>query len=96
MPQNNAKEIAKIVAMSKEDIAKLDYETAMQKLEIVVDALEQEGTSLEYGLQLYSVGTALSKKCSADLDNAEEKMLQLLGTIQNPIESEFVPEKDGR
>ena len=55
MPQYSAKDIAKIVAMSKEDIDKLDYETAMSKLEIVVEALEQEGTSLEYGLQLFWV-----------------------------------------
>ncbi len=96
MPQNTAKEIAKIIAMSKEDVEKLDYESAMSKLEIVVEALEQEGTSLEYGLQLYSVGTLLSKKCSADLDKAEEKMVQLLGTIQNPAEAPFDPEKDGR
>ncbi|MBR4570534.1 MAG: exodeoxyribonuclease VII small subunit [Candidatus Riflebacteria bacterium] len=96
MPQYTQKEIAKIVAMSKEDIEKLDYETAMSKLEIVVDALEQEGTSLEYGLQLYAVGTALSKKCSAALDAAEEKMLQLLGTIQNPSETPFDPEREGR
>lgn len=96
MPQYTAKEIAKIVAMSKEDVEKLDYEAAMSKLEIVVDALEQEGTSLEYGLQLYSIGTLLSKKCSADLDKAEEKMVQLLGTIQNPAEAPFDPEKDGR
>ena len=96
MPQYTQKEIAKIVPMSKEDIEKLDYETAMSKLEIVVDALEQEGTSLEYGLQLYAVGTALSKKCSAALDAAEEKMLQLLGTIQNPSETPFDPEREGR
>ena len=96
MPQYSAKDIAKIVAMSKEDIDKLDYETAMSKLEIVVEALEQEGTSLEYGLQLYSVGTALSKKCSVALDSAEEKMMQLLGTIQNPSEITFDPERDGR
>ncbi len=96
MPQYTQKEVAKLVAMSKEDIEKLDYETAMSKLEIVVDALEQEGTSLEYGLQLYAVGTALSKKCSAALDAAEEKMLQLLGTIQNPTEQPFDPEREGR
>ena len=96
MPQYTAKEVAKIVAMSKEDIEKLDYETDMSKLEIVVDALEQEGTSLEYGLQLYAVGTLLSKKCSAALDAAEEKMLQLLGTIQNPSEQAFDPEREGR
>lgn len=96
MLQVSTQEIAKIVAMSKEDIANLDYETAMSKLEIVVEALEQEGTSLEYGLQLYSVGTALAKKCGAALDNAEEKMLQLLGTAQNVAEMPFDPEREGR
>lgn len=96
MPKYTANEVAKIVAMSREDIEKLDYETSMSKLEIIVDALEQEGTSLDYGLQLYAVGTALSKKCSRDLDKAEEKMVQLLGTMQNPAESPFDPETEGR
>lgn len=96
MPRYTEKEVAKIVAMSKEDVEKLDYESAMSKLEIVVDALEQEGTSLEYGLMLYSIGTALAKKCSNDLDRAEEKMVQLLGTIQNPGEAPFDPETEGR
>ncbi len=96
MAKYSEKDVEKLIAMTQEDIDKLDYETAMAKLEIAVDALEEEGTSLEYGLKLYSVGTALSKKCSAALDSAEEKMLQLLGTVQNPSEIPFDPEKEGR
>lgn len=96
MPRLNEKEIAELIKLTPEQISSLDYEAAMQKLEIVVEALEQEGTPLELGLKLYELGTALSKKCGLALDSAEEKMLQLLGTIENPAEAPFDPEKDGR
>lgn len=89
-------EMAELAALSHEQINNFDYETAIKKLDACVRALEQEGTSLEMGLKLYAVGTALNKKCSGMLDEAEEKMLQLLGTIQNPAEAKFDPEKDGR
>ena len=96
MANISLQEMAELAALSHEQIDGLDYETAIKKLDRCVCALEQEGTSLEMGLKLYAVGTALNKKCSGMLDTAEEKMLQLLGTIQNPAEATFEPEKDGR
>lgn len=92
----SVQELTELAAMSHEQIEALDYETAMQKLEKVVCALEQEGTPLEVGLKLYAVGTALNKKCSGILDSAEEKMVQLLGSVVNPSEQPFNPEKDGK
>lgn len=96
MPRINEQEVAEIIKLSPEQIDKLDYESAMQKLEVVVEALEQEGTPLELGLRLYQTGNALAKKCGLALDAAEEVMLQLRGSIDNPAESPFDPEKDGR
>ncbi|MDD3145924.1 MAG: exodeoxyribonuclease VII small subunit [Candidatus Riflebacteria bacterium] len=96
MPRINEQEVAELVKLSQEQIDKLDYESAMQKLEVVVEALEQEGTPLELGLRLYQTGNALAKKCGLALDAAEEVMLQLRGSIDNPSEAPFDPEKDGR
>ena len=90
------KEMLELIEMTEKQIDDLDYETSMQRLETVVEALEQEGTPLETGLKLYEVGTALSKKCGAALDAAEEGMLQLLGDIKSKREANFDPEKDGR
>ncbi len=96
MPRINEQELAEILKLNQQQIEQLSYEAAMQKLEIIVEALEQEGTPLELGLKLYQTGNALAKKCGLALDAAEEVMLQLRGTIENPSEAPFDPEKDGR
>ncbi len=96
MPRINEQELAEILKLNQQQIDQLTYEAAMQKLEIIVEVLEQEGTPLELGLKLYQTGNALAKKCGLALDAAEEVMLQLRGTIENPSEAPFDPEKDGR
>jgi len=89
-------ELKEIIKLTNKQIEKMTYEAAMEKLEQVVDALEQEGTPLELGLKLYELGTMLSKKCGNVLDSTEEKMYQLLGTAKNESEQPYDPEKDGR
>ncbi len=96
MPRINEQELAEVLKLNQQQIDQLSYEAAMQKLEIIVEALEQEGTPLELGLKLYQTGNALAKKCGLALDAAEEVMLQLRGTLENPSEAPFDPEKDGR
>lgn len=96
MPRINEQELAEVLKLNQLQIDQLSYEAAMQKLEIIVEALEQEGTPLELGLKLYQTGNALAKKCGLALDAAEEVMLQLRGTLDNPSEAPFDPEKDGR
>ncbi|MBI3039594.1 exodeoxyribonuclease VII small subunit [bacterium] len=85
-----------LVKITPKDIEAMSYEDALKNLEEVVEELEREGTQLELGLQLYEIGTNLSKRCSRLLDDTEAKMLQLLGTINSPREENFDPEKDGR
>ena len=96
MPRIIEQEVAELIGLTQEQIDQLSYESAMQKLELVVEALEQEGTPLQLGLKLFQTGNALAKKCGLALDAAEEFMLQLRGTIENPSEAPFDPEKDGR
>lgn len=90
------KELVELLSLSHEQIQKLDYETAEQKLQRVVLILEQGDASIESSFKLYAVGTNLNKRCAAILDETEEKMLQLMGTIENPAEAPFIPEKDGK
>ena len=96
MPDLSQSQLNELVTISEQEIANLSYEAAMQKLEMVVEALEQEATPLEIGLKLHQTGIALTKKCEKSLDAAEEMMLQLKGEAEKVIESEFDPEKDGR
>lgn len=96
MPRLNEKEIIQLVELTAEQINDLDYESAMLKLEVVVEALEQEGTPYALGTRLYELGTLLSKRCAGILDEGEAKMLKLLGTIESGREEAFDPEKDGR
>ncbi len=92
----NEEAVKMLLKLTDKKIEKMSYEDSMEKLELVVEALEQEGTPLDVGLKLYELGTALSKKCGNVLDSTEEKMVQLLGTSQNPVETPFDPESDGR
>ncbi|GAB4283201.1 MAG: hypothetical protein Kow0029_29160 [Candidatus Rifleibacteriota bacterium] len=96
MPKLNAEEIKELISITPEEIEKLSYESAMEMLETVVAALEQEGTPLDASVALYELGTALSKKCGSILDSTEEKMVKLLGTYENSSEVPFDPEVDGR
>lgn len=89
-------EIERLLAMNPNEIEALSYESAMVHLEVVVQALEKEGTQLDMGLKLYELGTALSRKCGQVLDKTEERMVQLLGGQGPGKEENFDPEKDGR
>ncbi|MBF0499417.1 MAG: exodeoxyribonuclease VII small subunit [Candidatus Riflebacteria bacterium] len=89
-------DVEKLVSLTLEEIASMPYETAMENLELVVCALEGEGTPLALGLKLYEIGTALGKKCGGDLDRTEARMVQLLGDAETAREEPFDPEKDGR
>ena len=96
MPQFSEDDLKTLIKLTDKQVEKMTYELAMEKLELVVEALEQEGTPLELGLKLYELGTLLSKKCENVLDSTEEKMYQLLGTAENKSEQPYDLEKDGR
>ena len=89
-------EIEEMANFPVSQVENLQYEIAMEKLEKVVEALEQEGTPLQLGLHLYEIGTALSKRCGVILDSTEARMIQLLGDGPQTREEPFDPTKDGR
>ena len=69
---------------------KLNFEAAMARLEEIVKLLEQGEAPLEDALSLFEEGTKLMKKCSAQLDRAEQKVTKLLaGPDGTPVEEPF-------
>ena len=73
---------------------KISFEKAMERLEEVVKSLEAGSVPLDKSLELFEEGTALIKKCTTLLDEAEKKVV-LLTKDENgePSESEFVVEE---
>ncbi len=89
-------DLKRLLTLRPESIAEMTFETAMENLERIVEALETEGTPLDVGLKLYEVGNELGKKCTQALDATEARMVQLMGAGDQESEVPFDPEKDGR
>ena len=73
---------------------KLTFEQAMGRLEEIVSLLERGEAPLEEALSLFEEGTALLKKCSGQLDRAEQKVVKLQkGPDGEPVELPFDTEE---
>lgn len=59
---------------------KLDFESALSKLEKIVSELESEGLSLEDAMKAYEEGIKIARYCANYLDTAEKKIEQLTKT----------------
>ncbi len=55
----------------------MNYEKAIERLEEIVDRLENGNLSLEDMMKLYEEGTLLAAKCSKSLDDAQLKITEL-------------------
>ncbi|WNF37831.1 exodeoxyribonuclease VII small subunit [Bacillaceae bacterium IKA-2] len=62
--------------MSKQK--ELSFEDAMEKLEEVVEKLEQGDVPLEKAISMFQEGMSLSKLCHDKLKNVEKSMDQIL------------------
>ncbi len=52
----------------------MPFETAMERLEEILYALENGGESLDASLKLYEEGIELIRSCTARLEQAEQKV----------------------
>ncbi|MCK6257646.1 exodeoxyribonuclease VII small subunit [Fictibacillus sp. KIGAM418] len=52
----------------------ITFEEAMEKLEQIVERLEEGDVPLEESIELFQQGMALSKVCHSKLQNIEKKM----------------------
>jgi exodeoxyribonuclease VII small subunit len=53
------------------------FEEALQRLEEIVDSLEQGTVPLDKALDLYQEGATLSKECAERLKAAEQRIMKL-------------------
>lgn len=56
------------------------YEKSLKRLEEIVKLLEEGGQPLEKTLELFSEGTALISACGKYLDDAEQKITNLMNS----------------
>ena len=56
------------------DKERLSFEKALERLEEIVERLDDDSLSLEESLELYEEGVKLSKQCSETLEDAELKI----------------------
>jgi exodeoxyribonuclease VII small subunit len=56
----------------------MTFEEAFQKLESIVETLEKGESTLEASMKLFEEGMALSRFCSAKLNDAEKKLVKLV------------------
>jgi len=56
----------------------ITFEEAMEKLESIVSKLEEGEVPLEKAINYYQEGMKFSKICSDKLENAQEKMTQIM------------------
>jgi exodeoxyribonuclease VII small subunit len=74
-------------------MAEIKFERALERLEEIVQKLEQGDLPLEQSLKLFEEGIKLSRICNTRLEEAERKVEILLkdkagNTIANPFEEE--------
>ena len=67
-----------------EDIAGMDYETALAELERTVQQLGREQEDLAESVRAYERGLALARRCTTLLDQAERRLKELSPTERQP------------
>ncbi|MCH8333454.1 exodeoxyribonuclease VII small subunit [Candidatus Sumerlaeota bacterium] len=80
--------------------AGLNFEASLKKLEGIVRRLEDEQVSLEDSIRLFSEGKNLAKVCESELQEAENRVRQLMedaegNLTETALESGGAGEKAG-
>jgi len=57
---------------------KIDFESSLKELELIVEKLEDENIDLEDSVKSFEEGVNLVKECQKQLQNAELKIKKLL------------------
>ncbi len=71
--------------MNEED--KITFEQAMEKLEAIVEKLEEGDIPLEEAISIYKEGMDLSRICQEKLKNVEEQLTQII--TEDGIKEDF-------
>jgi len=72
------------------------FESALERLEALVERLESGELALEQALAAFEEGVALSRRCTAELEAAERRIEQLVGGGADGLATQpFSPGDDG-
>lgn len=75
---------------TKEEVS---FEEALEKLETLVEKLEEGDVPIEKAISYYQDGMTLSKLCNDKLTNVQEKMTQIMNE-QNELEPFDIQEEE--
>jgi exodeoxyribonuclease VII small subunit len=67
-----------------EDVAQMDYETALAELERTVQQLGREQEDLAQSVRAFERGLALARRCTTLLGDAEKRLNELAPTAERP------------
>ncbi len=77
-----------------EEPDQLTFEQAFRQLEEVVQKLEAGDLTLEDSLALFERGMALARLCEGRLDEAEQRVSQIVGVgDEGPVLAPFAPQE---
>jgi exodeoxyribonuclease VII small subunit len=71
------------------------FESALERLEAIVERLEGGELPLEDALRAFEEGVTLSRRCSAELEAAERRIEQLVGGGDGSARVPFEPGDGG-
>ena len=71
-----------------------DYESALERLEVITDDLENGEKSLEESITLYTEGLEIAKFCNGKLEEAEKKVKIITEENSQLIETNFDSEDE--
>jgi exodeoxyribonuclease VII small subunit len=74
--------------MSSEKQKNESFEEALERLDQIVQKLEQGDLSLDESLKLFQEGVELSRFCTKRLTQAEEKVMKLIKTEEGKFKTE--------
>lgn len=74
---------------------KLTFEQATERLEAIVNEMENGKVTLDRSLELFEEGVSLVKQCNTMLDNAEQKVSMLVKTDSGYEITDFNGENNG-
>ena len=59
---------------------KMNFESNMKELETIVEQMSQNTLSLEKSIELFEKGMSLSKSCSKELTQAQQKIQKIINS----------------
>lgn len=67
----------------------MNFEALLKELEIIVNKLENQNTSLDEGIELFNKGITLSKECMTILNESKGKITLLKMELDKIIAEDF-------